>query len=378
MNDDQLQIYAHWVACWAKDCDYPYESFGMWQYGGETNLIRSNQVAGQTTDQNYMLIDYPKYIKEAGKNGYSATAQNVVSAPSTPVSSSAHTANNLLDIARSQIGYKEKETNSQLDDPSANAGDNNYTKYARDLAEAGYYQASKQGYEWCDMFVDWCFLQLCGNKTEAEAMICQTGPYGAGCECSANYYKEQGRLYYSDPRPGDQIFFGDYDHTGLVEKVEGGIITTIEGNSNNQVERCTYGINNSWVTAFGRPKYDDDGSTPAPAPTPAPTPSEEYSLEQFIRDVQGATGSSVDGIAGPETLRNTPTVSRYYNAYHTTVKYIQKRLTVLGYTEVGVVDGAAGPNFESAMKHFQSDNGCVVDGEATTQCKTWRKLLGME
>ena len=50
---------------------HPYpESFGMWQYGGETNLIRSNQVAGKTVDQNYMLVDYPSMIKSKGLNGY--------------------------------------------------------------------------------------------------------------------------------------------------------------------------------------------------------------------------------------------------------------------------------------------------------------------
>ena len=42
----------------------------MWQYGGETNLIRSNQVAGKTVDQNYMLVDYPAMIKSKGLNGH--------------------------------------------------------------------------------------------------------------------------------------------------------------------------------------------------------------------------------------------------------------------------------------------------------------------
>lgn len=71
MNDAELQRYAHWVACWSTSCNYPYpDSFGMWQYGGETNLIRSNQVAGKTVDQNYMLVDYPAMIKATGRNGY--------------------------------------------------------------------------------------------------------------------------------------------------------------------------------------------------------------------------------------------------------------------------------------------------------------------
>lgn len=170
------------------------------------------------------------------------------------------TAKELLKIAAAEIGYKEKETNSQLDNPGANAGDANYTKYARDLHAAGYYQASKQGYEWCDMFVDWCFLQLCGSKVKAEDMICQTGLYGAGCEWSARYYREQGRFFTSDPQPGDQIFFDDYAHTGIVEKIVGGVITTIEGNTSNMVARRTYSVNSRSIDGYGRPKYDVENS----------------------------------------------------------------------------------------------------------------------
>lgn len=107
-------------------------------------------------------------------------------------------------------------------------------------------------------------------------------------------------------------------------------------------------------------------------------PEKSYSLEQFIRDVQGATGSEVDGIAGPETLGNTVTISRYKNRTHPVVEFVQKRLFALGYTQVGEADGIAGAMFEEAMKAFQHDNGCTEDGEATAKNKTWRKLLGMD
>ena len=162
-----------------------------------------------------------------------------------------YTAEQVLEIARNEIGYKEKETNSQLDNKTANAGDENYTKYARDLAQAGYYQASKQGFEWCDMFHDWIHYIAAGrNADEAQKVICQSGPYGAGCGFSAQYFKDAGRFYTSNPQPGDQIFFNKYAHTGIVEKVENGIITTIEGNSNNQVERRTYSVSSSISSAL--------------------------------------------------------------------------------------------------------------------------------
>ena len=113
----------------------------------------------------------------------------------------------------------------------------------------------------------------------------------------------------------------------------------------------------------------------APAPEPV---NDTYTLEQFVRDVQEACGAAVDGIPGPETIGKTITLSAKKNATHKAVEAVQKRLSALGYSEVGTVDGIAGPKFGSAVKHYQRDNGCWVDGEITAGNKTWRKLLGME
>lgn len=104
---------------------------------------------------------------------------------------------------------------------------------------------------------------------------------------------------------------------------------------------------------------------------------EGYNLEQFIKDVQGATDSQVDGIAGQETIGNTVTVSASVNRTHPVVAFVQKRLYALGYSQVGTADGIAGPKFDLAVRAFQKDNDCVADGEITAKNKTWRKLLGM-
>lgn len=194
------------------------------------------------------------------------------------------TAKKLLDIAAAEIGYREKETNANLDNPTANAGDNNYTKYARDLAAAGYYQASKQGFDWCDMFTDWCFLQLCGSKEKAEDMTCQTGLYGAGCSWSAEYFKQQGRFFTRDPKPGDYIFFNNFSHVGFVERIANGIITTIEGNTSNMVARRTYPIGDGKIDGYGRPKYDVENSVET-VEKPGTAPDVE------IGDVVNFTGS---------------------------------------------------------------------------------------
>ncbi len=102
-----------------------------------------------------------------------------------------------------------------------------------------------------------------------------------------------------------------------------------------------------------------------------------YTLKQFVSDVQAAVGAKVDGIAGPETLSKTPTVSRWRNRKHPVVKAVQKRLQALGYTQVGEADGIAGRKFDTALKKFQKEHGCVADGEITAGQKTWRCLLGM-
>lgn len=112
--------------------------------------------------------------------------------------------------------------------------------------------------------------------------------------------------------------------------------------------------------------------------TAAQKGAETKKLKAFVREVQTACGAKVDGIAGPETISKTPTLSAKTNRKHAAVKAVQKRLYELGYVEVGQADGIAGPKFTSAVAAFQIDNGCVVDGIISARNKTWRKLLGME
>lgn len=57
--DSQLLPYLHWVARWSKAA--PNLKSGaqvaLWQFGGETNLIRDNKICGIVTDQDYCYID---------------------------------------------------------------------------------------------------------------------------------------------------------------------------------------------------------------------------------------------------------------------------------------------------------------------------------
>ena len=69
MHESKLKRFDKWIAQWTKSCTYKGD-YGMWQFGGETNKIRTNKVAGVTCDQDYALKDYPTIIKGLGVNGY--------------------------------------------------------------------------------------------------------------------------------------------------------------------------------------------------------------------------------------------------------------------------------------------------------------------
>jgi peptidoglycan hydrolase-like protein with peptidoglycan-binding domain len=292
-----------------------------------------------------------------------------------------YTASELVAIAREEIGYLEKKSNADLDSKTGNAGSKNYTKYARDLHSAGYYQANKNGYEWCEVFNDWCHWIASGKDPKlAQEVIYQTGLYGAGCVWSANCYRKAGR-FYTTPKVGDQIYFGtkgNESHTGIVSKVENGRVYTIEGNTSGAsgvisngggVCEKSYSLSYDKIVGYGRPNYEEETE---------PKKTDGYTLVQFIKDVQKACGASVDGIAGTETISKTVTLSASKNRTHAAVKAVQKRLYALGYTMVGEADGIAGPKFTAAVIEFQEKNKCWVDGEITARHKTWKKLLGME
>ena len=158
-----------------------------------------------------------------------------------------YSANKLLATAAAEVGYIEKKSNSQLDNKTANAGNGDFTKYARDLYNAGYYNGNKLGVAWCDVFNDWCHYMAAGaDKTIAESVTYQTGTEdGAGCEGSLRNYRNK-KQFFTSPLPGDQLFIKDIEepddptkssHTGIVYKVDNvkKIFYSIEGNS-------TYGV----------------------------------------------------------------------------------------------------------------------------------------
>lgn len=158
----------------------------------------------------------------------------------------------LISTASSEIGYMEKASNKNLDDKTANAGKGNYTKYARDLVNL-IGSPYSQGAAWCDMFVDWCFIQTFG-KDNAKKML---GGWSAYTPTSANFYKNA-RRFFKSPSIGDQIFFKNSErinHTGIVVNVSDTTVYTIEGNSSNMVQTRSYSKNDTKIAGYGKPDW---------------------------------------------------------------------------------------------------------------------------
>ena len=206
----------------------------------------------------------------------------------------------VIAVARAEVGYREKGSKAQLDDKTANAGSGNYTKYARDLdAVTGFYNGLKQGYAWCDVFVDWCFCKAFGAEL-AKKLLCQPDrSAGAGCTYSLNYYRSKGQFHLADPQPGDQIFFGtvgNSNHTGLVVKVDSSRVYTVEGNSSDGVQERSYTVGASNIAGYGRPDWGLAGETLSVSGEPSADSSPKGGAEAgvLLPEVsKGCTGETV-------------------------------------------------------------------------------------
>lgn len=146
----------------------------------------------------------------------------------------------VLKIAAGELGTKESPA------------DSNVCKYSRWYPMVG---------PWCAMFVSWVL-----DKSGIEGYKHAYTPAGA------ELFKSQGR-WTQNPRPGDVAYFDFPDtlpriqHVGFVEKVSGGVITTIEGNTSGgssgsqdngggvfRRQRAR-----SLIVGFGRPPYGKGG-----------------------------------------------------------------------------------------------------------------------
>lgn len=127
-----------------------------------------------------------------------------------------------LEIAIAQIGVQEIPKNS-------NSG-----------PEVEIYLKSvglSRGYSWCMAFIYWC-TQKASVQTNLKNPLKKTGGV-------LDQYNSRPLLVHTTPNIGD-IFILDLGkglgHTGIIEKIDGAIIHTIEGNTNDNGSREGYKV----------------------------------------------------------------------------------------------------------------------------------------
>ena len=163
----------------------------------------------------------------------------------------AKTANTILDIARGWLGCKESDgSHKKIIDLY-----NSHKPLAR-----GY--KVKYTDSWCATFVSACAIKA--GYTDIIPLECS-------CNQMIKGFQNLGRWTENDahvPHLGDIIFYdwqdngvgdnkGSSDHVGIVEKVENGKITVIEGNKNDSVSRRVLNVNGRYIRGFGCPAYDN-------------------------------------------------------------------------------------------------------------------------
>lgn len=114
---------------------------------------------------------------------------------------------------------------------------------------------------WCATFVSAVALQ-----TGLEKIM----PTECGCEPMIRLYKQMDSWVEDDayvPKPGDVIFYdwddtgtpaddkGEADHVGIVEDVQAGLISVIEGNLNDAVRRRAIRVDAKGIRGYGAPRY---------------------------------------------------------------------------------------------------------------------------
>ena len=135
----------------------------------------------------------------------------------------------IVSVATKEIGYRETG--------------NNMTKYG-----AWY---GTNGAAWCHMFVSWCAAKA--------GIPVSVVPKTASTSEGMAWFKSRGIFKYKGkytPKRGDLVYFKTgRSHVGIVEKVTGSTLHTIEGNTSDRVARRTYPLSEKTITGYGVPKY---------------------------------------------------------------------------------------------------------------------------
>ena len=332
MYDSELAGFPHWVAQWAAACTYSGQ-YGMWQFGGEVNKLRSNKVAGVVCDQDYMLVDYPTAIKAAGVNGFAKGATKMTEA---------QLRQKVADTILGWVGLNEADgSHKKIVDIY-----NSHKPLAR-----GY--ALKYTDAWCAGTVS--AVAIVNNITDIM-------PTEVGVGKMIDLYKALGRWMERDdytPQIGDVVVYAwsdngagecttGADHVGIVTKVSGTSFWVTEGNYRDSVKTRSMQVNGRYIRGFGLPDYAKK-ATGVASTMPTTTVTEKTVTVKLRQLKKGSKGNDV--------------------------KALQILLIVGGYScgSAGA-DGDFGSGTDIAVKEYQRKHGLTADG--VVGAVTWGKLLG--
>ena len=191
-------------------------------------------------------------------------------------------AKDIIALAQAEVGYLGKKSNAELYNKISNTS-GKYNKYAQELYDSGqYYNANKNGFSYCAIFVDWLFYHQAGNNAEEAKKVKPYNLYNPSVYWSYKAYFDVERTG-SLPKVGASIFFKTKDgkemwaHTGIVSKVNADTIETIEGNVSNNVVSKTYSINDPIIICYGYPFYEEE---------PEPQPEDWETIAEW-QDIDG-------------------------------------------------------------------------------------------
>lgn len=249
--------------------------------------------------------------------------------------------------ALADVGYCEKKSAKKLYSKTANRGSNNYTKFQKILGVSN-------GNPWCAWAVQVWFRQAYGKKIANKVMY-QSSVSGY-VPTIYNNFKKKKRIT-SKPKVGDVVFFQGNCHIGIVYKVKGNTIKTIEGNTSGSVDTNdggevaikTYNYkSSSWVKDFGRPRYE------------------------LIKSAKKTTKTTTKTNSTTVDVSDFPTL----NVGDKNKKYVTKLRTQLKKKKYGHIKVLKFTKYTKALckvvKQFQKKNGLVADGVVGQN--TWEKL----
>ena len=243
----------------------------------------------------------------------------------------------LLSYAMDQLGYRE--------------GPNNQNKYAAMPEMTQLLGWNAQNQPWCNVFVNACFVACFGLPVGAAMLYQPVGSGSALCQASADFFRaacawiERGRT----PDPGDVIFFyrsGVINHMGIVSRVDGGSVITIEGNSSDSVAERVYSVSDTTIAGYGRPQW-------------ALAAIVEYGKPN-------STAGATEPVEPPEPVKRTYMLRMPYlskGSKGNEVAAAQGLLLLSGYN-LGRwgVDGDFGSDTAKAVREFQATHRLAPDG----------------